>query len=90
MATKHTCTMFCDAAALCPAVSCCCPGADNANPPANRAAGAAAATQQHRDHLELQAAWSKFLKLFLQTAAEVSKQLCMSDGCPCDIIHVTG
>jgi hypothetical protein len=44
---------------------------DSAVPP-NRIANAAAATQQHRDHLELQGAWSKFVKLFLQTAAEVS------------------
>jgi hypothetical protein len=63
----------CCAGLRCTTLCLCYAGAvvDSAVPP-NRIANAAAATQQHRDHLELQGAWSKFVKLFLQTAAEVS------------------
>lgn len=51
----------------------CCSGAANnaAEPGGNRLTTAATVSQQHREHVELQQAWSKFLKLFLQTAAEV-------------------
>jgi len=37
-----------------------------------RQANAATATAQQRDHMELQAAWTKFLRLFLQIAAQVT------------------
>lgn len=54
----------------------CCAGAggNNNEPGGNRLTTAATVSQQHREHVELQQAWSKFLKLFLQTAAEVRDQ----------------